>query len=80
MSAIVFETWIVERMARHAAEEAERTAPVSVAYQALTDLRESLGQLCFRDRDEITEELRALVRELDESRWQPFGAVLAHQH
>lgn len=76
---IAFETWISDRMARHAAEEAERTHPVSVAYQALIDLRDALAAMTPAERNDIRNDLDALTADLDEHAWASFGAeLIAH--
>ena len=51
--AVQFETWITARMARHAAEEAERTSPLAVAYTALETLRDALAHLSAEERGEV---------------------------
>lgn len=58
---IDFETWIAERLAQHAAEEAERNAPAALAYGALDTLREALTQLEPAERGDVVAEILALT-------------------
>jgi formiminotetrahydrofolate cyclodeaminase len=78
MATITFEQ-IAQRVADHRAAEAANATPLAVACRALDTLRESLALMSASERDEITDELAALVAEQDAVAWADFGAALVTQ-
>lgn len=75
MATLTFEALHAEVRAHHAAEAANRT-PYAQALGALTTLREALSEMAPSDRNEIRDEMDALIAEQHAAAWAGMGDVL----